>query len=167
MKLYEISEMYHDFMFAYENGEIPEDAFYDTLEAIETSFTDKCDNVACMVKEYEAAAAAIKEEIRKLQERMKTKENQAARLREYIASCMTSMKVRSIESPRVRLSFRASEAVEVEDEEKLINYLQAAHEDFLTYKAPAVNKTAIKAAIKDGEEIPGAQLVKRENLQIK
>lgn len=168
MKLYEISEMYHDFMFAYENGEIPEEAFKDTLDAIEGTFLDKVDNVACMIKSYEAEAAAIKEEEVKLAERRKRKQAQADGLKSYLSSHMLAMGVMNAESPRARLSFRRSEAVEIVNEPECAVYLQQiGRDDFLTYQAPKINKTALKAAIKNGEEFIGVQLVERQNLQLK
>lgn len=168
MKLYEISEMYHDFMFAFENGEIPDESFEDTLEAIEATFNDKADNIACMVKSYLAEAEAIKAEADKLTERAKAKKAQAERLKGYLSRHMLDMGIGSIESPRTKLTFRKNEAVEIADEAAFVEYVQAAGlDDYLTYKAPTPNKTAIKEAIKAGTEIQGAEIVTKQNLQIK
>ena len=43
----------------------------------------------------------------------------------------------------------------------------ALPEDYIKYSDPTVDKTALKKALKNGEEIEGARLVIRQNLQIK
>ena len=69
---------------------------------------------------------------------------------------------------KVAISFRKSESVEIEDEERVITYAQKnGRDDLLSYKAPTVNKSAIKAVIKTGKEIPGAVLVEKQNIQIR
>ena len=65
------------------------------------------------------------------------------------------------ETAKVKLSFRASEAVEITDQNEI-------PKDFLVEKVTvAPDKAAIKAAIKNGIYIPGAEIVRKENLQIK
>lgn len=168
MKLYEISELYNDFMYALENGEIDPEMIPDTLEAIEATFNDKVDNIACMIKSYEAEAAAIKAEAATLTERAKAKQNNADRLKEYIKAHMLRTGMRSVESTRAKVSFRRSESVEIADEGEFIRYMhEAGRDDLLTFKAPTPNKTAIKAAIKNGHVLPFAEIVEKQNLQIK
>ena len=169
MKLYEISEMYQSFMDAVENGEITDaEAIADTLDSLDATFNDKADAVACMVKSLEAEAAAIKAEAATLTDRAKAKANRAEWLRGYLYNNMQRMGLNKIETPRVKLSFRKSEAVEIPDELAFIEQLQMEGNDqYLTYKAPTINKTAIKAAIKAGAEFIGAALVERQNLQLK
>lgn len=40
-------------------------------------------------------------------------------------------------------------------------------EDFLRYKEPEINKTAVKEALKAGEKIPGAELGRTQSIIIK
>ena len=168
MKLYEISELYHDFMYALEAGEIPEETIADTLEAIEGTFIDKADNIACMIKSYEAEAKAIKEEKKILEQRAKEKENHAEWLKQYLANHMMSVGMAKVESPRVKLSFRKSKAVEAVNESECIAYLQQiGRDDCLTFKEPTLNRTALKEAIQNGEVFEGIALVERQNLQIR
>ena len=39
--------------------------------------------------------------------------------------------------------------------------------EFLKYSEPTADKTAIKAAIKEGKEVAGAEILVKNNLQIK
>lgn len=169
MKLYEISGLYQSFLDAMEAGEITDaEAIENTLEAIEAEFNDKADAIACMIKSFDAEAAAIKAEAAALTERAKAKANRAESLRGYLSSNMARLGVNRIESARNKLSFRRSEAVEIINEAEAAAYLhEIGRDDCLTFTAPKVNKTAIKSAIKNGNTFIGIELVERQNLQIR
>lgn len=169
MKLYEISELYDDFMLAIDNGEIEdEQTIADTLEAIEGSFAEKVDNIANIIQQYEAIAKTWKEKADAITERAKAKQKQADSLKRYLSAHMLKMGTMRFESAENKITFRRSEAVEIADEAAFTEYAQAnGFDDLLTYKAPTPNKTAIKAAIKSGKEINGVELVEKQNIQIK
>ena len=65
-----------------------------------------------------------------------------------------------LETPRVKLSFRKSAEVQIDDIDEL-------PDEYLRYKEPEPNKTAIKEAIKSGKEVAGAHLEDTLSLQIK
>lgn len=157
MTLYEIATQYQDFLNKVESGEIPEDAVADTLEGLDGVFDDKADNVACVIKSLNAEAMAIKEECDKLAERKKAKENTAQRLKDYLSVQMIALGKTKLETARNVLSFRKSEAVVIVGD---------VPEKFLKVKTEP-DKTAIKAALKSGEDVPGAQIEQREGLVIK
>lgn len=167
MKLYELTHDYLAFMQAVENDEIPEEAIADTLEAITAEIEDKADNIACLLKNLDAEIVAIKAEETRLAERRKTKEKSHERIKAYLAETLQSAGFAKLETARNKITFRKSESVEVADEEAFIKWATAQRDDLLTYSAPKVNKTAIKNALKEGEEIVGAQLVAKNNIQIK
>ena len=66
-------------------------------------------------------------------------------------------------TPKVAVSWRKSEAVEI----GMSFFSTDANERFLRYKEPDPDKAAIKAALKAGEEITGAELVTNLNMTIK
>jgi hypothetical protein len=66
-----------------------------------------------------------------------------------------------IETPLIKLSFRKSESVEVDD----INSLPAMYKTIKLTETP--DKKLIKDSLKLGKEIPGCKLVENNNLQIK
>lgn len=169
MKLYEISRLYDDFMFAIDNGEIEdEQAIADTLEAIEGTFADKVDNIANIIQQYEALARTWKEKADAIAERAKQKQQQAESLKRYLTKHMLAMGTTRFESAENRITFRRSESVNIPDESAFIEYAQKnGMDDYLTYKAPSPNKTAIKAAIKSGVVFEGAEIVERQNIHIK
>lgn len=167
MKLYEIADDYRDFMTAIEDGDLPEEVIEDTLAALEGAFEAKADNIACLIKELEFEAAAIKQEAAALNERAKAKARRAERLRGYLGSTMLMLDMPSIETARNRVRFTKSEGVHIDDEAAFVKWAAGKFDKFLTYKDPAPNKTAIKAAIKGGMEIEGVWIEERKNLQIK
>ena len=166
MKLYEIANDYLALMQAIENDEIPEEAIADTLEAIVAEIEDKADNIACLLKNIDADIVAIKAEEARLAERRKVKENSAERIKQYLSDVLQSAAIDKVETARNRITFRKSESVEL-DEGAFVAWAMENNNDLLTYSAPKANKTEIKKALKGGAEIVGAQLVSKNNIQIK
>ncbi|MEY8381948.1 siphovirus Gp157 family protein [Christensenellaceae bacterium 44-20] len=169
MTLYELSQKYLDFLSFIESEEgemLPDEAVKDTLESIQEAIEDKMDNIACLYKNLSAEAEAIKAEEKRLETRRKSKENTCKRLKNYLYSAMLSTGKKKLETPRSALSFRTSRSVEVEDG-FLAWAKETGREDLLVQQEPKANKTEIGVLLKTGEVIPGAQLVERQNLQIK
>lgn len=140
-----------------DTGEIIFDA--DNLEALKGERNDKLEAVACFIKSLDADAAAIKVEEKALADRRDAKQKKAERLRQYLSDSMQAFGDTKLETARVALSFRKSEAVEVTDEGLIPT-------TYITYK-PSINRAELKKALKSGDEIPGAQLLMRQNLQIR
>ena len=165
MKLYELASEYRSFLEAVENGEIPEEAINDTLEAITGEIEV---NIACLLKDIDGDIAKIKAEENNLAERRKQLEKSADRIKQYLSDTLQYLEINKVETARNKITFRKSEAVEVADEFSFIEWCQKNDkDDLLTYKAPSVNKTAIKKAINGGDEIPGAVIVSKQNIQIR
>ena len=144
-------------VFDEETGEIYWDE--DNFAQLEMERNAKLESVALFIKGLEAEASAIRTEERSLAERRSIKEKKVERLRDYLTRSMETFGDKKLETPRVALSFRRSEQVDVFDESMLPNR-------FCKTKTTP-DKAAIKKAIKDGETVDGAILVERQNLQIK
>lgn len=166
MKLYDLTNDYLALMAAIDEGEIPEEAIADTLEAITGSIEEKADNIACLLKNIDAEVVAIKAEEDRLKERRKAKEAAYDRLKQYLADSLLRAGVAKVETARNKITFRKSEKV-VCDEESFIDWAIKNRDDLLTFAAPKANLTAIKNAIKEGAEIVGAELRVNQNIQIK
>ena len=165
MKLYEIANDYLALMQAIEDGEIPEEAVADTLEAIEGDIEVKADNIACILKNIDAEVLAIKAEETRLAERRKAKEAAHKRLKEYLSEVLQRTGIGKVETARNVITFRKSESVELD--ESFIAWAYKNRDDLLTFSEPKANKTEIKKALKSGAEIVGAQIVVNHNIQIK
>ena len=161
MTLYEINQAILDTIDP-ETGEIVD---VDKLSELQMEREQKLEGVALWIKNLNAEAEAYKAEKEAFAEREKAAKNKAESLKKWLAYALNGQKM---STQKVAISFRKSESVEIEDEERVITYAQKnGRDDLLSYKAPTVNKSAIKAVIKTGKEIPGAVLVEKQNIQIR
>ena len=142
-------------------------AWFDTLDGMEQELVRKAENVAVYIKNMESEAKTLKAEEDKLKVRRQAKENAAKRMREYLMDCMKQANISKIDEPRAVISLRNNpESVEISDETEFIGWA-ADHDEYLRYKAPEINKTAVKNALKSGAEIPFAALTRSQSLTIK
>lgn len=152
-----------------EMREAAQQAWYDTLEGIETEFELKAENVAQYIKTLRVEAEAIREEEKTLAARRKAKEKRAGSLNGYLMSCMKRIHREKIETAKCKLSIRKNaESVQVADEDGLARQLAAlGRSDLIRVKPPELDKTALKKALQSGETINGAVLGRTESLIIK
>lgn len=137
-----------------ETGEIID---MDKLQELQMEFDQKVEGIACWIKNLLSEAKALKEEKENLAERQKACENKAASLKEYLQSALGGQKFKT---PKVSISYRKSEQVQVDDISKLGN-------EYLKFKEPEADKTKIKQDLKAGVQLAGVQLVEKQNIQIK
>lgn len=135
----------------------------DTLEGLAGEFESKAESVAHVIRNLESMADAIKAYEAQQAERRKTFEARAERLREYLANCMQGIGREKLETPSVSLSFRKSSAVVVDDQSLIPPAFMRQPEPL----PPSPDKKALGDALKAGQEVPGARLEHRKNLQIK
>ena len=145
-----------------ETGEVID---FEKLEALNFERDKKCENIALWIKNLLSDAEQIKAEKNALAEREKKAKKKAEDLMNYLTYALDGVK---FITPKVEVSFRSSEKVEITDEETLIKELQKkGRDDLLTYSQPTVDKRKLKAFIKSGEELSGAYIKKNNNIQIK
>jgi len=133
-------------------------AWFDTLSGIEGEFTAKAENIGVYIKQLKVEKEAIDEEIKSLRKRSASKERQLGSLKDYLIDCMDEMKLSKIDEPRAKISIRNNaESAQIPDENAFIDWAQTHdRDDLLTYHKPDISKTAVKNAIKSGDDIPGA-----------
>lgn len=137
-----------------ETGEI---ADYEAFEQLQMEREQKIENVALWIKNLAAEAKALREEEKAFAERRKRAENKAESLKRYLDSILQG---EAVKTTKFAVSYRKSEQAIVDD-------LLKIPEEYLKYKDPDVDKTAIKAAIKSGAEIPGCHIETVNNISIK
>lgn len=136
----------------------------DTLEGMSGELEVKATNVAYMARNLEALAASIKEAEAGMTARRKALENRAAGLRDYLLRNMQACGMTKIESPHLQISVRSNPpSVDVFDAAQIpADYMRQPEPP-----PPAPNKTAIAAALKLGQDVPGARLVQSQRLELK
>ena len=143
-----------------ETGELLIDT--DALEALQMEKDQKIENLALAIKNLTADALAIKAEEQALAQRRKQTEAKAERARQYLEFVLQGEK---FQTPRVAVTYRKSTKLQLDD--GFILWAQIHEPDFLRYKDPEPDKTAITRAIKSGAEIQGAALVESQTMTIK
>jgi hypothetical protein len=142
-----------------ETGELP--AEYGTArELVER----KGAAVAAYIAQREMEADAIDGRLDEISKRVKAMRSRAVHLRNYMADCMRTAGITEIASDdkllRVRLYPGRDESVEVYDQSLLAEQFTRVK----TTREP--DKTGIKVAIKSGQDVQGARIVKRDRLII-
>ena len=155
MNLYEID----DAILACVDQETGDILDLEKLEALEIEHDAKISNLACWVKDLRSESAAIKAEKDALDKRMKAKDNLADRISTYLEKYLNGAK---FEDSRCAISYRKSESTEIAEDLDLNTLPDDCKKITVT-----ANKTAIKAALKNGVMIDGCTLVTKNNIQIR
>lgn len=168
MKLYEIADTYRAFMAAVDAGEIPEDAVVDTLDGIEGEFEAKADSIACLIKELRLEAKDIKEEADNLYVRQKQKQARADWLARYLQANMQATGNGKIETARNRITIKKNPvSCKILDEDTVLGFLQLHGMADCYKQETTIKKRELLMRLKDGDEIPGAELDVSERIEIK
>ena len=162
--LYELAAEYRADAEKLADMDLDEQTLADTLEGLGGELEVKAQNVIMFTRNLEATAAAIKEAEAQMAARRKALENRAAGLRRYVLENMQFAGIQKIECPFFKLSIRDNPAaVEIYEPGLIPAQFMKQPEP----PPPAPDKTAIKAAITAGTEVPGAKLTKGTRLDIK
>ena len=164
MTLFELAEQYENFAQLVADEDLPQEAIVDTFEALSGEFEEKADNIACIIKELEAQAEAIKVQENILNARRLTKEANTKRLKELLSSQMQRIGKDKIDTDRNLISFRKSTALVIQDEE---DFKQRNRDLCSVEEKVTIPRKAITDLLKSGAEVYGATLETRRNLQIK
>lgn len=143
-----------------ETGELPEG--YEDARAV---VQNKAVAVAAYIVESCVQTEAIRDYIKTLTDKVKSEERRQDWLRQYMAEHMAAIGITEIKDERglfkASLASGRDESVEVFDASQLPqNFIRE------TIKTEP-DKTAIKKAIKDGVDVPGARIIKKDRLTIK
>ena len=137
-----------------ETGELIDTA---ALDALKLERDTKIRNIACWIRNLDAEEFALGEQEKIFKNRKQAVHNKKEQLKSYLAAFLNGEKWKNNE---VSISWRKSTAVEVTDIKKLSSY-------YFRYKEPEVNRTLLKADLKAGIKLDGAELVTKNNMSVK
>lgn len=152
--LYELTHEYQTIMtdLVDADGEVSEDVM-ERLAAIGGDYTEKCDNVAAVMRTIETRAAAAKSEKDRLAKLQKSYDSQAARLKLYLYESLIATDTAKVEGPRFTITVaRCPASVDVLND-------GLVPEEFRIPQEPKLDRRAILAALKEGTAIEGCELV--------
>jgi|TARA_B110000091_G_C13792109_1_gene466162 hypothetical protein len=166
MSLFEVTAEYNhalnDLYDLEQSGEIDSQTFLDTMQSLEGGLVDKAKRVGAYIRNTKAMAQQIKEAEYDMAKRRKSLENHAKGLEDYLLNNMVESGISEINSPWFDLKIKKTPAsIKIAENTKL-------PEEFLIVRTTeAPDKTALKAALKSGQNINGVSLVAGQRLEIK
>jgi chromosome segregation ATPase len=132
------------------------------LESIDMDFEEKLQSLATLRQSYEDSAESKAKEIARLSEWKRKLESKADWIQNYISSAMKIAGKEKVETEFYKFSFRKADSVVIEPETKVPqDYCKHIPESWTP------DKTLLKKAIKDGQEIAGVRIDTNYHLQIK
>lgn len=157
MTLFDINKAILDFEYEIdeETGEILN---AEALDQLQMAREDKIEGVGLWIKNLTAEAEAVKKEKDAMADRQRRLEKKVESLKRYLEWALQGEK---FSTPRISMTFRRSESVYIPDEDELDDRFVS----ITMVKKP--DKKLIKDTLKAGLEVPGAELVTKQNLQIK
>lgn len=160
MKIYEIKDSLRK---ALESMEVDEETGellgYEAVQNVQTEAAEKIEGCALFVRETEAEAKALAEEIARLTARKRGLERRCDWLKAYMLPALLALGGK-VKTPRVTVSKMKTTRCVVEVDPGVLP------EEFRRVKVEA-NLAAIKNALKGGGVIPGAHLEDRDTLTIR
>ena len=157
MNLYELSIAFQEV----QNMDLDPEVMKDTLDSIGGTFENKAENMAKLIRNLESDRLAYKEEEDRLKTKRQAVENKLEWLKTYLKDCMKLTGKTKFKSGVFKFSIQKN-PVSVNITNKKI-----LPEDYLIPQPPKVNNTTLKKALKDGIEVPGAELKLTEGLRIR
>lgn len=141
-----------------ETGELNEETI-NALAVSQQNLQAKGIDIGYVIKSFDDEIDLYDREIKRLTERKQALKNAQERVKNSLKNAMEEFGIVEIKGQTLKINFRKSESVEVDNIEEL-------DDKFKRVKVEA-DKTAIKQALKSGEEVKGARLVENNNLQIR
>ena len=132
------------------------------IESIEGEFKSKSANVAKYIRNLEHLASGIKEIESNQKHRRNSLEKKIARLKDYLRINFEKTNTEKIESDDIVIAmYKNPVKVHNIDEEKI------PEEFFQVKETKLLNKDKIKESLKNGEDIPGCELIQEKRISIK
>lgn len=162
--LYELTGNYVTLMDMLDDPEVDPITLMDTLDAVEGELDEKAENYGRIIRNLEAEATALKEEVDRLSRRKKTIDNNIDSLKKRLQMAMELTNRPKIDTPLFKFYIQKNAPSVVVD----LDDLQDMPMEYLTYHEPTVNKAAIKDALKAGLDLTGiAHLEQSQSLRIR
>ncbi len=161
ISLYPIQQEHYNLIALIEEAEgllTPE--LEEALQLTQHQFERQAISYGFVVKAFDDTKEVIDKEIKRLSELGAKAVKRKELFKERLDAAMKQFGVEKITTETLSLSYRKSESVEVDEENLADEWMN----EKITYTP---DKARIKAAIKEGESVPGASIVVKQNLQIK
>lgn len=160
-ELYETSEAIRQIDYLFENEEIDESTYNDTLEMILSTVDENIDNLYNYYVELEAGIKSCEEYVKTYSELKNKKLKKQERLKEFMKNIMQRMNKDSLKGNIVTVAKRKSSFVDIKDETLIPSQYKKEKVEI------SIDKKSLSKVLKEGTEIPGVSLGIRENINFK
>ena len=140
------------------SGEIDEQTFNDTLQAMGTE--EKLESCCKVIRQLEADAEMLKAEKERIENKKKTVDNSIGRMKKAVMEFMKASGSTKSTAGTFTVTLSTSKAVNILDESKV-------PVRFLVEQPPKIDKSAIRQELMSGAEIDGCELQINEGVRIK
>ena len=161
-KLYELNEIYSNIWDMVADEEIDLDVLEKALSEVEENINSKADNIAKLIKGIDIDISGIKEEEQRLNKRRKALENKQSSIKLYLENQLKMMDIDKLKT--TLFSFN------IQNNPPSVNIINedAIPEEFKkVVTTTTISKKDIIAAIKEGIEVEGAEMVQTRSIRIR
>lgn len=135
----------------HETGEVTDEQM-ERLDALDLAFEAKCENVAFVVRTFQAEADAYANEAKRMADRARVAKNKSERLKNYLQDSMALLNVDKIAGGVLPIRLQKNPpALSVDN-------ATAIPDGFWLPADPTLDKRLLLVGLKAGDEIPGASL---------
>lgn len=165
MTLYQISQQFLELAQLVDDEEIDAEVIEDTFEALEGEFEEKADGYACVIRNAEACAKALKEESARLKDRADKFTKKAEKLSEILLKNMKATNHDKFDTEKFSFKVSKGRGTVVVDDEEAVPF------EYITTKTiNSPNKTELGKylkSLKEGETCAFAHLEFNDSLSLK
>lgn len=158
MNLYEMTAAAGELYDLLTGGEIDEQTFADTLQAMGTE--EKLESYCKVIRQLEYDAEMLKAEKERIDKKKKTVDNSVLRMKKAVTDFLKAQGTKQATAGTFTVALSTSKAVNILDESKI-------PVRFLDEQAPKIDKSAIRTELMAGAEIEGCELQINEGVRIK
>ena len=162
MTSYEIASKILELRGLQDEGLIDEMTFNDTVESLAPG--DKLNGLIYAVKRLEAEQEMLRAEKVRLDKELKRQEKNKETLKGFISLIMEAMNTKKFDGTAGKLSYRKSKSIEVSSDFTELHQNEEYVKKDITFK---IDKKALKTLLEGGQAIEGAEIIEKNNLQIK
>jgi hypothetical protein len=149
--LFDLTADYLQILDMMDDPELDQQTLADTMEGIEGALEDKFDRYVYVAKQEQGDIDVLNETIKQLQARKKSKEENLKKLKKVMTDVMNGTGKIKFKTAQHSYWVQKNPKSVVIDTENV----RDIPEDYLTFKEPEANKTAIQKAIEEGKDFSG------------
>lgn len=158
--LYDLKGKYATLLAMAQDNDLPDEMLADTLDSLKDAIKNKSTGYVQVIKQLQADTDTIDAEIKRLQDRKRSYQNNIKRLKLTLAEAMHDTDTSKIKSPLFTIWLQQSNSVQVKDFRHL-------NPSYLVAQDPKPDKKLIAKDLKAGKEVIGAELKVNESLRIR